>query len=1688
MVIVVALLGMLAFLGFVFYTFAKQERANAATFSLGAKILKAPSLEPDALFDFALQQAILGPPDGFTQSILWGGRHSLMANMYGRDGIPWNGEGVHLIPDPTLPGIPRVDMDFNGSPDASDAFLDPVDSPAANNGTIWGPGKSLAGLPAPDVNYNAPNIDTMFLSYDGIATDGGAPPLQKRVLIPSFLRPQYLRMNSGGTVAFIPDWCSRDGAGTITDPSTKAKSFRPHPSHICVDSSGNPLTILIGSTPTNIPRFVNANENYFKLGLRRPFSSNPSFNPVDSTGTVTNGNLGVWSNSANPITDINLDVDTDGDGVMDAILMDLGYPPIRRGDGKLVVPLFAISIRDLNGLLNVNAVGNLSGNLNLSDLSGAPQNQLGFRRTGINTFAPDNLSKSNLGLTTNEINLQRALTADPVSDANLGSGPIPQQIGYFLKSLNQSITASPPPPGRSIGELANIEWLVLNSGRPKFHLGFANSASTYAQLLNSVTEYITGRNGESTNANSLFGLIIAYDMTPGPTFGTPTFYPASHSSPEELPSCLPKFLAQLSPVSPFNLIPFNLPRAGLSVTWNTTATATTVVNVPAATGNPNADDNSNFNEGETSPSMRYAHPLDFRGAGQQFRRFGLGTDGVPGIPTYDDDSNGVIDDLSEEGMQGTVGGNTSDDPVTPLYGKTPELYTPTGTPFLWPMYSGYHSQGTVRWGDGSVATGNGNIYASKLMVGSRGDSLVDEGSEGIIDPILLSNNYSGFSALNSTLINDDVFGPQEIAFLQGTAADARLTSTSSRLSELMPANLSISQFASDIRKRLTTLSTDRREFGVGSSFIGSIRTWESTPQFPPGLNPAGTTDPYRNELFQLLQQQFGAGSSNWQFRLNVNRLLSLSGSQLQFRNLTAYDLTTYPAAPINNTANQDRQLMARDIYTLMYTLCQGTDADYRTAPISAELSREMAQFAVNLVDELDTDDVITAFPYDASLNNGWTAPGVGAPVVYGVERQLLAFSESLAFRVTNQSVNSKMTIFDDTLTDTTNGRRYVYFELQNVTPMNVALATSGATTAATATWRVSLENTTGVVKSSVYFLNGLSSLPSTALSLDSNSNRVLLPGKLFTVASQDGTDTITSGGTDYRTSDFRADTTSPLPTTGNDYERIVPAGGTPDTTIPDVSTSQTMFPIPACDLDLVWNKSGYPTNAFTTAPTTTPGAFAAALDGSTLSYRLVLERQASDGSWVAVDRTKTPPTSSPNVVVINPGTGVMDDASTVTAQLTNLVSTERKTPLSRTSESPNPATTLPICNSFMSANFDLLNPPKLWQHHNDRDFGTLAELFQIPLYGPDNLTEGRLGDREFVDRGNLDLINTTDLTYTSTTNPTLIPTIAAARFLNPNNPDQPSTVGNRWYRLLELLEVPNRAHQHPVIATQSALTTPPPALIAEPFNLPLGFGWPRTHGLINLNMIRHPQVLNALLDDDLLVNDPRFVAGATEFLDDATGETRQWWVQFLKARDSRFAPVSAFAADQLTNLYVPGTASGRPFRGNDIVGPVTTVDSPLEHTVLRSLPMDAATDPNQSRRLFEVGQAAEHFGSPANEALTSNVPLNPSVRYRLLSKLMNNTTTRSNSFAIYITVQYHEAAEVVATGGTAVRIGGRLEDTPTHRGFFVVDRTGAVEQMKRQPSNPVSVNSFSFTPDTNRTGTPNGIRWKDLVLFRQTLN
>ena len=173
LIIVIALLGLLAFTGMVFFSFASQERAAAEYFSEAAK---AEVDEPDNVWDHPLRHIISGPSNRPSErgSISRSStkRHSLVSGLVGSDMSPHSGEGVHLImeDDPITAdttAVPRVDMDWDGTASDEDAdgpqadtqgLLDFVDSPAARLGNEI----RTEAVPAPDVDYTYPDINNLF--------------------------------------------------------------------------------------------------------------------------------------------------------------------------------------------------------------------------------------------------------------------------------------------------------------------------------------------------------------------------------------------------------------------------------------------------------------------------------------------------------------------------------------------------------------------------------------------------------------------------------------------------------------------------------------------------------------------------------------------------------------------------------------------------------------------------------------------------------------------------------------------------------------------------------------------------------------------------------------------------------------------------------------------------------------------------------------------------------------------------------------------------------------------------------------------------------------------------------------------------------------------------------------------------------------------------------------------------------------------------------------------------------------------------------------------------------------------------------------------------------------------------------------------------------------------------------------
>ena len=1401
LLIVMVLMGMLTLLGVIFYTFAAQERSNAAYYSDAAKNLGDPSLTADTLFDWALEQIIVGTDRRLTNSMLWGSRHSLLSNALGvgynspGDLHPFNGEGVNLMYDSN--GNIAVDQNRNGLPDDGTSgekdyryLLDYNDSPAAYKLFDSGERQVFNGslyFPETDVGYTYPDINNVFLTYVGKVRDANGNIHQ--VVKPAYLVPGLLRSPVAGVSApltfedtnfngvldtgedtnnngILDDWC--------VNPTNASRIMRPHPAHIYVPATGIP------SNPSN--RYLTDAQAVAAIGpSAHGFPFHPMsalYNTTTAAGaTYNSGRMGVYSGiNANPANDlpIEFDYDNDGDLINEAILMDLDFPPQQDASGNLFVPLFLITIHDLDALINLNVHGNLSkilygpNDINLADtpLSNTGGNPFGFS----NPVPPATpqfhfVSQSNLGLSPSEVNPLWALNSrygvDTAAGSTLFSGN--SQYSLFYGAQPQLLSA----PNPVWGETANMEFAWSKIGRLKYSSG------------GTITDILPGTYGEE---------YLLYSAQANNSLATA----GGH----------------------------NLPRPGTSL----------------------LDDNGDLNEGQSDYSPYYQHPLDYTGLG-----------------TYVSTTNPKLLNWSTQ-----VGQNQ------------------------WITYSQYGnnsllgSSSNIFWGQrpSTVAPLN-SLFMTNSMTQGLGD---DPNEISFYSPFPATDNvYTPDEMLYLNLSNSEI----DRLNINSRLANLFPYNFSKNITDNPRGALIRKKFTTESNDRksyglplsVRALGTAAIGMTVQTALNNSIHgqeytldtntfTYKFPPQFglPGNLVPTYSmtavaplgVDPIRPSTRSLLEIELNSQQSKnrVQRKLSVNQVLTGDLTyQLAFRDLTAHPAdpgaavissvsgyTAYPpttAAGEEYWARTDRQKMARDIYTLLYVLGHGDDSVSTASTANSAPSaitdgstmysdlqlREMAQFAVNLVDSMDRDSVITRFEYDKDLSDGWnldddpygtpesaayalgsanynpTFPNDGASrgEVYGIERLDLTVSESL-FIQAKKSQAATPTDYTQTNWNDQNGDHFFFFvELKNQGPMPITFDSHQA-------WQVVLrQEAVGANAAWERRLILKNNVTMDTLNNGASSNTS------YVIGSAD-TSTTASGGIPAGSS-FAVDPSW----SGAPSVRIAP--------------NRTGTPLD-CDLDLIASPgtSGLYTiqDGAGTDLTATPGAMLSALSSTSppnltgATLKVLLRRRANptriatapeaDNPWVEVDSM---------MLQLNKGLKVFDmgtspNAATAKAQLTQAASLERPQPLDGASQaistgSSNAGTTfayntLGAINSLTPANTPTppgSGPLYLWQLHFDRSFASLMDLLYVPVFGPHQLTA--LGRTAFADPPEIQ-------ESTVVTNPNWIvgpspgtmyevkSKSGASKFMVPEDPSNAGAalpvlaLNNRWHRLLEVLEVPTRTN------------------------------------------------------------------------------------------------------------------------------------------------------------------------------------------------------------------------------------------------------------------------------------------------------
>jgi hypothetical protein len=1509
LLIVMVLMGMLSLLGVIFYLFAAQERSNAEYYSEASKELEDPGLDADVLFDWALEQIIVGTDARLKNSMLWGSRYSLVSNLVGFSTHrpdptmqPFNGEGVNVIFDVNT-GVLGVDQNRNGLiDDPANAgepdnrfLLNFVDSPAAQN--LNERPLTNGSFPQPDAGFTYPDINSPFLCYVSKVRDQNGN--LHRVVKPSYMVPGVLRPTSTSTTNL--SWYS--------DTNVKARVMRAHPGHQYVPPTQSP------ASPA--PRYIaTPAEATSLLGAGgQVFPQSPMDSTYDTTGggagaVVTSGRMGIYTyvDTTGALETVEFDYDNDGDGINESILIDLDFPPQQDASGKMFVPLFLVTIHDLDALMNMNAHGNLS-----KVLYGPADIASGLATTPISSggtgawFGTDTsngnfyfLSQSNLGLSPSEVNPLWALNRRVGIDDTF---TFTQHSAVFGSAPTLVSSGTSP----MWGETANMEFFWSKVGRYQ-------TAPT--------RDLFVGVYGEPS---------VLYNASTGGSFATAG--------------------GQV------------LPRPGYSL----------------------SDDNGDLTEGQGYYPY-FQHPLDYTGQGSY------------------------------------IFGSTG--PLT----KKISFATPAGTADpanRWIKYSKYNNANpaTIKWGLGAG-----------LMTGTLTQGLGDDASE---VAYYATDNRDADSLLTS----------DEMLYLQLNNSEIDRLNVTSRLANLLPFNFDktkgTNSRAESIRRKFTTQSNDRKSFSLPyapTRFANeyNVDSNTGTSKFPPQFGSVvryATTalaeDPFRPAVRSLLEIEVN-GQQNItrpQRKLSLNGILTGgTTTPMSFRPLTPHpddpgaapitatysptNLPVYPPASSDYVAQEywarrDRQQLCRDIYVLLYLLGvsdAATISPTATGAYTPAQCAQMAQFAVNLVDAMDKDVVMTRFEYDLDLSNGWsldddpytssttTPPSSETAAergeVFGVERLDMSISEAMIVRTEamTPSGDHPATFYPDGTQ-----HHFAYVELYNQSPFDLTFDDKAA-------WQVVMKQT-GKFERRLSFKSGAMVVPA---------------GSRYTIGSAEAD----LGGMPPGKSIFKLDPNwvsgtpdfTTMATWMAPYLQPINNGSTKGLDLLDVTTPTSTF--------IVEDNANPPNDL-----TTTTGAWVTQLSTAdpTKPVNFLLRRRLhptrtrtspltvaseNDNPWVTVDQMNLPKFGTFTLA-----TSTDDKTKIQTALNAVSGSFERFEPFGGTAanvtfptnESQHPPSGVGSNNTLSALNSTAVNPFTVWQPHFDRDFASIIDLFFLPLTGPDTLTA-----------------NLVDTFKTAPENQTT-PYSASAMILNPAS----ATFPNRWHRLLEMIEVPTRTNRNLGIAPELSI--------------------PRVPGRINLNTLRHPENWAGLLDDaryfylDMTVGTVPAGSDNPPYMPDTLGDRTDWWRSFLISRDGIDPYASNTASLSIPVPGLPGLAStttpgSKPFRSLSDVSFTAlggTKTPSVEDTILRNLPDDVSLA--QKRRLVEIGNNGEHATFTA---------IDPLIRNRLLAKMANNSTTRSNNFAIFVSVKYFAAASDPAYGG-AIRIGGPLngKPEPEHRGFFVVDRS-----------------------------------------------
>lgn len=385
LMVVLSLLALFALVGVTFVLYADAEAA-AARVAREAQTQQFADVDPKEALSFFLGQLIYDVPDTATGAASGLRGHSLARTMYGLN---------YTVPAP-LPGLNTVP--FNGIGRMHYGCPSMVYPPTGLNNVPANWGTQLDDYAM--VNYT-------WFKNDGFLRDPERFGIRNEAQLTGFVQPNpYVGGNAPYT---YPDLNSFFLAAVRADGTVLTPSY--HRPWLFQMAGGKfyPFNDMLN------PNWTNPQGKY--LTLRPRPAEHPTFPlPGDATGDVKNL---TWAPGGN-----------------DSIWIDLGAPVMTAPDGTLYKMMFAPLIMDLDGRVNLNTAGNILGSINALTASSGLASAAAWQ-------AASGAHVSNQGWGSWEVNLSKVLYGDQILYPTTVP-PTPPEWMRLFTGMSYATTNMPP--------------------------------------------------------------------------------------------------------------------------------------------------------------------------------------------------------------------------------------------------------------------------------------------------------------------------------------------------------------------------------------------------------------------------------------------------------------------------------------------------------------------------------------------------------------------------------------------------------------------------------------------------------------------------------------------------------------------------------------------------------------------------------------------------------------------------------------------------------------------------------------------------------------------------------------------------------------------------------------------------------------------------------------------------------------------------------------------------------------------------------------------------------------------------------------------------------------------------------------------------------------------------------------------